>query len=127
MGTIDRRIVLVTGTSSGIGAAVARLALERGWTVCGVARRPAQIEHDRYEHVALDLGQVGELDVALGPRLRSRLSEAPSRVGLVNNAASLDLLGRVEDIDLRTPAGGAHSEHRRADCFDGADLSLLSD
>jgi benzil reductase ((S)-benzoin forming) len=99
MGTSDRKFVLVTGTSSGIGAAVARLLLERGWAVCGVARRPAPIEHQLYEHVALDLDHVDELDAALGPRLRSRLSDAPSRVGLVNNAASPDLMGPVEDID----------------------------
>jgi benzil reductase ((S)-benzoin forming) len=99
MGTSDRRFCLVTGTSSGIGTAVARLLLERDWTVCGVARRPAPIEHDLYEHVVLDLGQIGELDSVLGPRLRARLSDAPSRVGLVNNAASADLLGPVEEID----------------------------
>jgi benzil reductase ((S)-benzoin forming) len=99
MRTNDRRFALVTGTSSGIGTAVARLLLERDWTVCGVARRPAPIEHELYEHVALDLGQLGELDAALGSRLRARLSDATSRVGLVNNAASADLLGPVEEID----------------------------
>ena len=42
------KLALVTGTSSGIGTAVARLLLEGSWTVVGVARRAAQLDHPRY-------------------------------------------------------------------------------
>ena len=43
--------VVVTGASSGIGAATARLFAERGWEVIGVARRG-----DRLAQLAADTG-----------------------------------------------------------------------
>jgi len=94
------KLALVTGTTSGIGAAVARLLLERAWAVVGVGRRAAQIEHPQYRHLSLDLADVAgtiaafERDVA--PLLADRHWQ---RVALVNNAASADLLTPVEHID----------------------------
>jgi benzil reductase ((S)-benzoin forming) len=90
----------VTGTSSGIGAAVASHLLEAEWTVIGVARRPGPIEHPRYRHVAVDLSNFGSalpsLDAAIGDALGAREWR---RVGLVNNAALGGSLGPVERID----------------------------
>src|SRR5204863_8927759 len=51
---MSERLALITGTSSGIGAAVARGLLKRGWTVVGIARRKVKFG-GHYEHLALDL------------------------------------------------------------------------
>jgi len=55
------RLALVTGTTSGIGQAVADALLHRGWHVVGAARRPSTIGHDAYEHLQIDLGDARAL------------------------------------------------------------------
>jgi hypothetical protein len=63
------KLAVVTGTTSGIGYAVACGLLERGWRVLGLARRPSAIEHDAYEHERVDLHDIDALDARLAPRL----------------------------------------------------------
>lgn len=53
-GTAPRRAIL-TGGSSGIGAATCRALLEAGYEVVNVSRRPATFEHPRLHSVAVDL------------------------------------------------------------------------
>lgn len=48
---------LVTGASSGIGAAIVRHLLDEGWTVTGVARRETRFDHPAYRAVAADLSE----------------------------------------------------------------------
>lgn len=47
--------ILITGTSQGIGQAIALLFLEKGHDVTGIDRLEASIAHDRYCHVVCDI------------------------------------------------------------------------
>lgn len=99
------RIAIVTGTTTGLGEAVARQLLERGWAVIGIARRPASISDDRYRHIAFDLAGVATDPTPLEARLNSRLEGlAVSRLGLVNNAASPEGLMPLSKLDARAVA-----------------------
>ena len=93
------RLALVTGTSSGIGAAVASQLLEHDWQVIGVARRTPKFPAGNYQHLALDLADVATAAAAIERELGPRLAEGSwERLGLVNNAA-LAPAGRVQKLE----------------------------
>jgi len=94
------RIAIVTGTSRGIGAAVAERLLARSWSVIGIARHQGSIRHAGYRHLEFDLSDAASLASVLEPALRDALESLPLvRVGLVNNAAAGGVLGPFETID----------------------------
>jgi 3-oxoacyl-[acyl-carrier protein] reductase len=53
----DRRRAVVTGTSSGIGRAVAERLLAGGWQVTGVQRKDAGIAHPLFANMHADLAE----------------------------------------------------------------------
>ncbi len=76
-------LVVVTGTSSGLGEAIARRLLRDGWRVVGISRRAADLGTG-YSHVVADLS-----DLAAIPQLVKQVTAAHGPTfGLVNNAAS---------------------------------------
>jgi benzil reductase ((S)-benzoin forming) len=99
MSTSARKLALVTGTTSGVGSATATLLLEHGWDVIGVSRSASTRSHERYRHVMLDLGDLPAVVSVLEAEVAPTLAHEWSRVALVNNAASADLLGPVETLD----------------------------
>jgi len=95
-------LAIVTGTSTGIGEAVARQLLERGWVVIGIARRPSAIAHAAYRHVAFDLAMVSEHPAPLEAALETHVGGGSAhRVGLVNNAAAPEGLMPLANLDPR--------------------------
>ncbi|SFD69692.1 SDR family oxidoreductase [Paracidovorax konjaci] len=104
---MDKKVVLVTGGSRGIGAATARLAAQRGWAVAvnyakdaaaaeGVADsiRAAGAEAFAVQADVADEAQVVAMFEAVDVRL-GRLS------ALVNNAGVVDVPARVSEMTGR--------------------------
>ncbi len=94
------RRVLVTGASSGIGAATAARLAADGWSVVAAARRAERLaalatSHDRIEAYPLDV--TSDDDVAA---LVTHLETTGGLDAVVNNAGGALGLDRVEDADV---------------------------
>lgn len=93
---MSARRVVVTGASSGIGAATVRLFRERGWNVVGVARRTERLESLAAETGAeiftADLTDQKQVDA-----LRDHLRALGPIHALVNNAGGALGVASVED------------------------------
>ena len=94
------RLALVSGTSSGIGAAVARLLVADGWSVIGLSRTDPGYSDPKYRHVRADLVDLAGLRETVDGELASVVAGTSwQRIGLVNNAASVGLLMPLEKTD----------------------------
>ena len=76
--------ILITGTTQGIGRAIAEIFLKNGHEVIGIDRQPASITDENYTHYICDV------------RDRSHLPEIENVNILINNAGTQN----EEDIDI---------------------------
>jgi NADP-dependent 3-hydroxy acid dehydrogenase YdfG len=95
---VSARRVVVTGASSGIGAATVRLFRSRGWHVVGVARRTDRLNELAAETGA-DIFTADLTDQAQVDALRDYLRELGPIHALVNNAGGALGVASVEDSD----------------------------
>jgi NAD(P)-dependent dehydrogenase (short-subunit alcohol dehydrogenase family) len=89
-------VVLVTGASSGIGQATARVLSRSGYTVFGTSRHP-----DRAEEIPGV--EMLELDVRSDPSVRACVAAVLERVGRVDallNNAGVEFSGALEEISM---------------------------
>jgi benzil reductase ((S)-benzoin forming) len=95
-----KKLAIVTGTSSGIGAALAEALLASGWTVVGIARRPVKIDNLAYFHFQCDLSDTSALqEFATSVLQKLVIKEDWQRIGLVNNAALIGALKSLRAIE----------------------------
>jgi short-subunit dehydrogenase len=95
---VTTKTAIVTGASSGIGAAVARRLNDVGYTVYAVARRielMTPLAQDGIRPVRVDITD----DAALAA-LVSRVMTETGRVDVLVNNAGYGALGAVEDVSL---------------------------
>ncbi len=94
-------LAFVTGTSRGIGHAVATALLARGVEVVGISRTAPDISNDRYTHFACDLSDSKAVEQLFESTIPATISLDRERIALVNNAGRLD----VETIAEATLGG----------------------
>ena len=109
---------VVTGTSSGIGQAIARRLLDGGWRVTGFDRAPPTLDHAAFKAVTLDI-----TDATARSRARrgGRRHRAGACAGIMRGGTlgSLDLaagetLWRLHvEPRSRSPTGSRRASPRR--------------
>jgi NAD(P)-dependent dehydrogenase (short-subunit alcohol dehydrogenase family) len=102
---MSAEVLIVTGGSRGIGAATAKLAGSRGYSVCVNYQR----NHDAAQAVVKDIQQSGgraiavQADISVESDIVALFETAQEKLGrpsaLVNSAARLELQMRVEAMD----------------------------
>ena len=89
---------LITGTSRGIGAALAHKLLEEGNTVLGISRKPSvSFNSTKYHHLAFDLAETSQLDQIMDKVNQIVDDQNFDFVCLVNNASAYKPLGSIEN------------------------------
>jgi len=94
----SRKVVLITGCSSGIGEATARHLCGRGWKVYATARRVQSIEHLRdagCETLALDVCDEQSMAAAV-----EVVQDAHGAVGVLINNAGYSQSGAIETVPM---------------------------
>lgn len=86
------RAVFITGSSSGLGKALAEIFLKEGDVVYGISRS-STIQHKNYRHIHLDLSDPEEYQKFEYPSF-----EDYGEIVLINNAGSVQPVAMVGDI-----------------------------
>ncbi|MDP9222417.1 MAG: SDR family NAD(P)-dependent oxidoreductase, partial [Actinomycetota bacterium] len=95
-GDPDEHAAIVTGVSRGLGAALARELVGRGFIVLGIGRASNPgLTGDRYRFAHLDLADAAAIDIVLTAAFEELQVRQPASVCLLNNAATVDSIGTL--------------------------------
>lgn len=111
----EARRALVTGSSSGIGAACAQDLLDHGWQVTGLDRAPPRLSHARFRALQVDLCDAQATAAAL---------QRTGPVQALVHAAGILRTGRLDHLD---PADGQQMWQLHVDAATRLAQQLLPD
>ena len=95
-----KKSVLITGASSGLGAAMAKRMAECGWRVFGTSRKPQSSAPSEIDWIEMDVCDDASVESALAQVYR----ETPHLDGLVCNAG-YGIYGSIEETTLKRARG----------------------
>ncbi|MGD8405246.1 MAG: SDR family NAD(P)-dependent oxidoreductase [Anaerolineales bacterium] len=94
---MENGFFLITGTSRGIGAALAQRILEEGHTVLGVSRGQSNtLKSPKYHHLSFDLSDKSRITQIMAKANEIVDAQTFDFVCLVNNASAAEPIGPIE-------------------------------
>ncbi len=91
-----KKVVLITGASSGLGKATANFLAEQGYLVYGTCRNPKKYENpDKYQLIPLNLNEVNTIQNAVDIVMKNE-----ERIDILINNAGTGIIGPVEELEM---------------------------
>ncbi|AGT08824.1 SDR family NAD(P)-dependent oxidoreductase [Paracoccus aminophilus] len=124
------KIALISGTSTGIGLALATALLARGWQVHGIGRSsPGSLQnHPDYRHFICDLSDLEKLPKAMARFLADRPGLKQIDLVCLNSGQFCEAMRRISETPvqelLQLQALNCFSAKLILDALIGADLTL---
>ena len=87
-----KKVVLITGGSSGIGKSVGEFLVEKGFIVYGTSRNPGNIKNHSFQLVALDLNNSLSIDDAV-----AEVISKEGQLDILINNAGMGITGPIEE------------------------------
>ena len=92
---MNKKIVLITGGSSGIGKSIGEFLTDKGFKVYGTSRNPEKVKDSKISLVAMDVRNTETIVSAV-----NQVIEKEGRLDIVINNAGVGITGPLEE----TPA-----------------------
>lgn len=91
---MKKQVIFITGTSSGLGKAIAELCYENGHIVYGSSRNPPAENHT-FKEIKVDVTDQQSVQKAV-----KHILEKEGRIDVVINNAGLGIIGPIEYLDI---------------------------
>jgi len=92
---MSKKIVFITGASSGIGMAIAEFLQDKNYKVYGTSRTPEKFPNTRVELLALDLTNTNSIKNTI-----TKIIEKEGRIDVLINNAGAGITGSLEEIPM---------------------------
>ncbi|OAB72509.1 SDR family NAD(P)-dependent oxidoreductase [Paenibacillus crassostreae] len=95
---MNKSYFIITGTSKGIGEQLAKMLLENGDFVCGIARGKSSIldKYENYSHIQFDLSDTSSVEHMMSEAIYRIDIKDVEMICLINNAAMLEPLKSID-------------------------------
>ncbi len=90
-----KKVILITGGSSGIGKAIGEFLLEKNFIVYGTSRNASAISHSKIKLLDLDVRNSESIHVCV-----AKILELEGRIDILINNAGVGITGPLEEIPL---------------------------
>ena len=93
----DKQVMLITGTSKGIGRYLVEYYVKRGFVVIGCSRSPVDYDYDNYIHFCLDVADEEKVK-----QMFSRIRKTYKRLDVVINNAGIASMNHILLTPIKT-------------------------